>query len=98
MSRYYFHFRTEAGLRTDMQGMEFGDTAEAIVHAYLLILRSWRDPAARKGLLNAGLYVTDKSGSRLFILPVSSVVSLTDADPSEIGVSKPAQQHAAKFH
>lgn len=85
MPRYYFHVRTESGLHPDVEGRECANLPEAIVRGYLSILKACRTPASIKRRLADAIHVTDASGSPLFSLPFSSVVSyLSDMDPATV--------------
>jgi hypothetical protein len=76
MPRYYYHLGIKPGQCADKKlSMECRDTAEAIVRAYMLVLKSFPNPASLEGLADASIDVTDRSGTNLFSLPVSSVVT-----------------------
>lgn len=73
MPRFFYHFQSGPCRLLDTEGLECRTVAEAVAHAYVLVLKT-SHASALPGSLHRSIEVTDQAGSMRFRLPFSSVV------------------------
>lgn len=74
MPRYHYHIRAGSSLHLDADGRECPDLHEAVLQAYVSVLKAFDGLVPLESLLNVAIEVTDETGMPLFALPFSSVV------------------------